>query len=468
MPNTELQLIITARDLATQELEKISGRVKDLQPTFRKMAIAGTAAFGALAIGIRSSINEALKAEEQQIKLTQVLRTSTRATDDQIRSLLDQAAALEKVGVISKDAIVAGQAQLATFDLQAESIKALTPAILNYAAAEKGAGAGAEELKALTNGLAQALQGNFASLTKTGFILDDATKALIENGTETERVAALVRVLDSTYAGVNETMGKEAPGQLIHLQNELSNLKDNIGKALLPALTQLVEIVKPIVERLAKWAEENPETARTIIIVVTALTALIAVVGTLGLILPPLIAGFTLLLSPIGLIILAIAALIAIGVALYQNWDAIKARLQPLADAFSAAWNAIKDVTISVFDSIREKIQSVLDWVMGAIQKIKSAAGAVGGFFQNAGSQVGGLLQFAAGGMVPGPTGQAQLAVVHGGETITPVHGTRATGGGGIVVNISGNSIGSNVDITYLAKKVGDEVMRALRLNQQI
>ena len=34
--------------------------------------------------------------------------------------------------------------------------------------------------------------------------------------------------------------------------------------------------------------------------------------------------------------------------------------------------------------------------------------------------------QFAEGGVVPGPIGQAQMAVVHGGETITPAGGDAA------------------------------------------
>jgi hypothetical protein len=51
----------------------------------------------------------------------------------------------------------------------------------------------------MTNGLAQALNGNFASLTKTGFVLDEVTKKTISTGTESERAAAIVKVLDSTY-----------------------------------------------------------------------------------------------------------------------------------------------------------------------------------------------------------------------------------------------------------------------------
>ncbi len=48
---------------------------------------------------------------------------------------------------------------------------------------------------------------------------------------------------------------------------------------------------------------------------------------------------------------------------------------------------------------------------------------------------VGNIGSFASGGIVPGPIGQAQLAVVHGGETITPAGRT----GGGMTVNITVN-----------------------------
>src|SRR5690606_11896936 len=117
------------------------------------------------------------------------------------------ASALERVGIIGRDVITSAQAQLATFDLQSESIEALTPALLDYIAAEKGANATRQDAQALANGMAQALQGNFASLTRTGFVLDETTKQLISNGTESERVAALVSVLNSTYKDYNKTLG---------------------------------------------------------------------------------------------------------------------------------------------------------------------------------------------------------------------------------------------------------------------
>jgi hypothetical protein len=63
--------------------------------------------------------------------------------------------------------------------------------------------------------MAQALNGNFASLTKTGFVLDDATKKLISSGTEMERAEAITRVLNGTYKGFNKSVLDTAEGMKV-------------------------------------------------------------------------------------------------------------------------------------------------------------------------------------------------------------------------------------------------------------
>lgn len=147
----------------------------------------------------------AIEADAQAtFRLTKLLKVTINATDEQTQALLDQADALEKTTVAGKDMILTTQSQLATFNLQADTIQKLTPAILDYVIAEKGANASADDFRQMTNGLAQALNGNFASLTKSGFVLDKHTKELIKNGTEAERAAALAQVLGSTYQGFAE------------------------------------------------------------------------------------------------------------------------------------------------------------------------------------------------------------------------------------------------------------------------
>ena len=215
--------------------KKLAGAATAFKAFFAGFAIKQVIDFGAAAV---KSASEQL---EQQTKLAQVLRTSRNATDEQIQSLIEQANALEQIGVISKDVTIAAQAQLATYDLSTDAIKTLTPALLDYLAAEKGANATKEDAKALTNGLAQAIQGNYASLSKTGFILDETTKKLIENGTETERVQAITEVLNSTYKDYNKALGDTFLGTQVRAQNQFNDFKDDLGFALMPTIQMLTQ-----------------------------------------------------------------------------------------------------------------------------------------------------------------------------------------------------------------------------------
>ena len=201
------------------------------------LAAAGVA-FGAFA---RSAVSAAVEAEAAQFRLGTILRNTGLATEEQIVALNDQAAALERVGVASGGNITTLQSQLATFDLSAEAIRSLTPAIADYVVAEKGATASASDYQAAANGLAQALQGNFGSLSRVGFVLDDVTKEMIENGTEAERVAALVDVLGSTYEGFNEKARDTAQGSLQALRNQFGAMQEQLGTQLLPVLRRLLD-----------------------------------------------------------------------------------------------------------------------------------------------------------------------------------------------------------------------------------
>ena len=69
--------------------------------------------------------------------------------------------------------------------------------------------------------------------------------------------------------------------------------------------------------------------------------------------------------NPIGLLIAAIAALIAIGVALYMNWDTVKATASNLWSAISTAFGNIKTKISEVMDSAKEKVRGAIDAIKG-------------------------------------------------------------------------------------------------------
>jgi hypothetical protein len=230
---------------ASKDIMKLGKSFDDFSKKVGKAFLIAGAASAAFAVKLGvDSVKAAIRAQGEQQRLNQILLTTNGATAEQVKILNAQAEALEKVGVVSAGNISVVQSQLATFDLQFSSIQALTPAILDYVTAEKGATASAGEFKTMTNGLAQALNGQFGALTRAGFVLDEQTKKLISNGTEAERSAAIVKVLDSTYKGFNKELLKTPEGAIIALQNSFENIKTTIGNALLPSLIQFVNILQ--------------------------------------------------------------------------------------------------------------------------------------------------------------------------------------------------------------------------------
>jgi hypothetical protein len=246
---------------ASNGMTNFVGKIKQIGASLG-IAFAGTQV---LQFG-RDVIAQAMEAEAQQQRLYQLMKVGTGATDEQVAALNAQADALEKVGVVTGGNITQTQSQLATFNLQAETIERLTPAILDYVTAEKGANASADEFKQMTNGLAQALNGNFGSLTRVGFVLDDHTKKLISSGTEAEKSAAIVDVLNSTYKDFNKELRNTPEGQMQALRNDFDKLKEDLGKKLLPALLGVTGFLTntfiPALRSLGKFFKDNGDAIK--------------------------------------------------------------------------------------------------------------------------------------------------------------------------------------------------------------
>ncbi len=96
-------------------------------------------------------------------------------------------------------------------------------------------------------------------------------------------------------------------------------------------------------------------------------------------------------MNPVGLAILVVMALVAAGVALYKNWDTVKAKVSELwgkfsefignvqgkfVSAWSSAWGKVKSIFSGVFDSLVGIVKSPLNKVIGLIN---GAIGSING-----------------------------------------------------------------------------------------
>jgi hypothetical protein len=463
----DVGILVKVVDQATKEIGNIknslggfSDSIKDMKPAFQSMAVSGTVAFGAIATAVGLSVNEAIKGESAFVRLEAILRTSRKASDAQVRAVVEQARALEKLGVVSESSIIVAQGQLATFDLETESIMALTPALLDYAVAEKGANVSTDELKSMTNGLAQALNGNFSALTRTGFVLDEATKELISNGTEAERVAAIVKVLNSTYKDHNAILRETTEGGMMALRNQMEQTLQVIGTAFLPIIKELTNALLPLLTHITEWIEKNPELTKNIILVTAAVTGLIALTGALGL----LVLAF----NPLALALSGIiAVLILVGTTAYKLWKDWDYFLEGMRLTVVGVWTNIKAFFASVWVDIKAIFQSSIDWItnklsglMGLINSVKAAASFISG---GAGEAIYDATHRAGGG--PVSAGSPYIVGENGPELFMPnVNGRIVPNGvGGIVVNINGGTYLSE----SVAEEIGDMIIGKLKLNMK-
>mgnify|MGYP002795668527 CR=1 FL=1 len=95
-------------------------------------------------------------------------------------------------------------------------------------------------------------------------------------------------------------------------------------------------------------------------------------------------AAFTFLTSPIGLVILAIAAVVAAGVALYKNWDTVKLYATQLGEFLSGVWDGIKLKVSGLIDGIKELFSTGFSALAGIVKAPINAVisiinGAIGG-----------------------------------------------------------------------------------------
>lgn len=192
-----------------------------------------------------------------------------------------------------------------------------------------------------------------------------AAVKMVNFAKDTLNTVKAVKALVTVFAAEKKAM----------LANLALKIKDKAETLYLHALYAKDAIVKGA-STAATWAQTAAMTAWNAICTVGT-----AVTTALG-------AAFTFLTSPIGLVILAIAAIIAIGVLLYKNWDTIKEKagqlkewitgkfnelkeniskaVQAFADKFPATFAFIK----SVFDSWRQTVTNVISGVKQVFQGI--------------------------------------------------------------------------------------------------
>jgi len=354
MATSKLNIKIDVLDKSSGKLKALDGKLANLSKTMKKVSIASGLAFGAMLVGIKKVVGAYHLQEKAETRLASIAKTVTKATEEQIQALKNQASALQKVGVVGDDVVMAGQSQLLSFALTTEETMKLTKSLGNLLVANKGVNATQEDAITSANALGKAVSsGLLGPLQLSGIVLTDQQKALFEVANQTDRVAILTQVLADNYGTLNEDMRNTAVGGMTSLKFAMTDLQESIGKIISEALAPLIEKMIPVINSIIEWVEANPQLTGTIIGVTVALTALIAVVSTISILL--------LALNPVSLTIIAVMA--GIGLAIIG----ITAILSKFGLTWSDVWDGIKAVTIVVVNSLISMLESYINFWVSSI-----------------------------------------------------------------------------------------------------
>ena len=193
-------------------------------------------------------------------------------------------------------------------------------------------------------------------------IVDDGGEALKQLGEEAEATGNI--------------LSGDAVADAVAFNDQIDELKAKSEQAflaagaaladtLVPALETLVDVITGVLSWFGNLDGSTQAFILTILGLVAAISPIAGIIAGIASMATALNVAMLPMIGTIGGIIVAVGAAVAIGVALYKNWDTIKAKASEL-------WDKIKDIFTKIKDTIGEKIDGAKEKVRSAIDAIKN------------------------------------------------------------------------------------------------
>lgn len=278
-----------------------------------------------------------------------------------------------------------------------------------------------ETLSGLYDDAADKYRENNASIIEARLATSDYTDSMAELGERMEPMTTAVttglngilqKALELTGKVDWVAVGESVAGSLEKVADVMQFVADN-ADILIPLVGGLTAAF--LTYKGAAIAVSIAEGIKTAVLATGTTTVTAATIATWA-----LNGALAVLTSPITLVVVAIAALVAAGIALWRNWDTVKEKAAQLGDYLGEKWEWIKTSGKNAVDGIvgwfKDGFDSLVGIVMGPIEKITGLIDGVKDKFDSFKSGVsdkisgaaatvsGWLPKFATGGFTTGPS----------------------------------------------------------------
>jgi hypothetical protein len=411
----------TGLDKFKKELAQAETNSAKAGLVMKKAFLPATAAVGALGAALFDAAKGAIADEAASVELARALRQTTGATDAVIESTENWITEQGKLLGIADDDLRPALARLSRATGDVTRAQKLVTQAMDIAAAT------GKPLSSVTEALSKALGGNMTALQR----LAPEFREMVKEGASFDDIMAEIAL---TMGGAASEAANTAQGQFKRLGLALSETKESIGAALLPA----IEAVLPVLQKFAAWAQDNPNT-------------FLIVAGALGAIALSIMAiNVAMALNPISLIAIGVIALVAALVAAYQRFEAVRTVVDAVFGGLrfyvSNAVQAFKDM-LTVVKAVFNGIATAWNNTVGKLKfTVPGWVPGIGG----KGFDMPDIPMLAAGGIVTGPT----LAMIGeaGPEAVIPLDRMGSMGGNNVTINVQGADPNAVVDAlrTYM------------------
>ena len=260
-----------------QGAKGISQKLNGVKSSLGKVAAAVGVAFSVAQISAFAKESEKLYnvQMEQELKLSTIMKTRMKATDETVQSVKDYASALQEQGVVGDEVQLAAAQQAATFLTQAENLKTLMPAMNNLLVQQHGLNSTASDAVSIGNMFGKVMQGQTSALRRVGITFSAAEENMLKYGDESQRAAALAQVITNNVGEMNSALAQTSAGKQQQLANTYGDIREQLGKSvsqlkqmLLPAVnaavnafSRMVDCIGQVVQAISKLAGYKLETS---------------------------------------------------------------------------------------------------------------------------------------------------------------------------------------------------------------